>query len=89
MTKGGLVFFAGTLDRRLRAFDIHTGRELWKFPLPQSAQATPMTYVSPGSHQQTIIVTLPGSGQNYTMGISSENDDPQGGYIMAFRLKNR
>lgn len=89
VTKGGLVFFAGTLDRRLRAFDIHTGRELWKFPLPQSAQATPMTYVSPGSHQQTIIVTLPGSGQNYTMGISSENDDPQGGYIMAFRLKNR
>ncbi|MDF1623158.1 MAG: PQQ-binding-like beta-propeller repeat protein, partial [Pseudohongiella nitratireducens] len=90
VTKGGLVFFAGTLDRRFRAFDIHTGKELWKHALPQSAQATPMTYVSPESHQQTVVVTLPGVGQNYTVGVSGEaEDDPQGGYIMAFRLKNR
>ena len=90
VTKGGLVFFAGTLDRRFRAFDIHTGEELWKFAMPQSAQATPMTYVSPDSHQQTVIVTLPGVGQNYTVGVSGEaEDDPQGGYIMAFRLRNR
>ncbi len=28
-TAGGLVFIAATIDQKLRAFDIETGRELW------------------------------------------------------------
>ena len=34
VTAGGLVFIAATLDQRIRAFDIETGRELWSASLP-------------------------------------------------------
>src|SRR5207253_6086680 len=30
VTAGGLVFVGATLDRMLRAFDVETGRELWR-----------------------------------------------------------
>ena len=33
LTRGGLAFVAGTLDRHLRAIDLATGRELWSAPL--------------------------------------------------------
>jgi len=33
-----------TMDSYLRAFDIETGRELWRYKLPAGGQATPMTY---------------------------------------------
>ena len=44
ITGGRLVFIAATLDRMIRAFDIDTGKELWKAPLPAGGRATPMTY---------------------------------------------
>jgi glucose dehydrogenase len=43
-TDGDLVFVAATMDSYLRAFDIETGRELWRYKLPAGGQATPMTY---------------------------------------------
>jgi quinoprotein glucose dehydrogenase len=54
-TAGGLVFIAATLDRRLRAFDIETGRELWSAPLPAGAKATPMTYLGRDGRQYVAI----------------------------------
>jgi len=33
-----------TVDPFLHAFDIQTGREVWKGELPASGHATPMTY---------------------------------------------
>ena len=44
VTAGGLVFTAAACDDLLRAFDVETGKELWKSPLPAGGQATPMTY---------------------------------------------
>lgn len=44
VTRGGLIFSAATLDQYLRAYDVRTGRELWKARLPAGGQATPMTY---------------------------------------------
>ena len=44
VTAGGLVFIGAAMDDCLRAFDIETGRELWKGRLPAGGQATPMTY---------------------------------------------
>jgi quinoprotein glucose dehydrogenase len=44
VTAGRLVFIAATLDRAIRAFDIDTGRELWRASLPAGGRATPMTY---------------------------------------------
>jgi len=48
VTAGGLVFIGATLDRGFRAFDVETGRELWKAALPAGAPATPLTYDAAG-----------------------------------------
>jgi len=55
MTDGGLTFIAATMDDAIRAFDIDTGKQLWKAPLPAGGQATPMTYRSPRGKQFVII----------------------------------
>ena len=44
MTRGGLVFIGAAMDNYLRAFDLETGKELWKGRLPAGGQATPMSY---------------------------------------------
>ncbi len=59
-TAGGLVFMAGTLDRSIRAFDVETGRELWRGDLPASGKATPMTYRANG--KQYVVVSAGGGG---------------------------
>src|SRR5262249_15461569 len=55
VTAGGLVFIAASMDTYLRAFDIETGKEIWKAGLPASAQATPMTYQGKGGKQYVVI----------------------------------
>src|SRR6185369_16909381 len=40
-TAGGRVFIGATLDAYVRAFDVETGRELWKYKLPAGGKATP------------------------------------------------
>jgi quinoprotein glucose dehydrogenase len=57
VTAGGLVFIAGTMvDPAIRAFDVETGKEIWKFDLSTSGAATPMTYqVRPGGKQFLVI----------------------------------
>jgi quinate dehydrogenase (quinone) len=89
-TQGGLVFMAGTMDRYIRAFDIHTGDELWRYHLPTNAQATPMTYMSSDSKRQFIVITTPAAGRAFggeTAGPDGE--DPEGGYIIAFELEKQ
>ena len=44
VTGGGLVFIGAAMDNYLRAFDLETGKELWKGRLPAGGQATPMSY---------------------------------------------
>ena len=70
------MFIAATLDRTIRAFDIETGSELWKAPLPAGARATPMTYESGG--RQYVVIAAGGSGPFGT-----------GDAIVAFRLPAR
>jgi quinoprotein glucose dehydrogenase len=60
VTAGGLVFIAATLDRSIRAFDVDTGRELWRGDLPVSGKATPMTYRVNG--KQYVVVSAGGGG---------------------------
>ncbi len=43
MTAGGLIFIGASMDERLRAYDIETGRALWPTRLPRAGIATPMT----------------------------------------------
>jgi quinate dehydrogenase (quinone) len=78
-TQGGLVFFAGTQDYYLRAYDADTGRELWKGRLPVGSQAGPMTYVSPRTGRQYVIVNAGGAR------VSPDRGD----YVIAYALPPR
>ena len=51
----GLIFIAGTLDAAIRAYDISTGKELWRGELPTNARSTPMTYRGPNGEQYLVI----------------------------------
>ena len=61
VTQGGLIFFGGGMDRYFRAFDVKTGDELWRDYLPAPAQATPMSYLSPQTKRQIVVITVPGT----------------------------
>jgi quinoprotein glucose dehydrogenase len=56
-TAGGLVFIAGTIDKRFRAFDSHNGQMLWEGRLESEGHTTPMTYMAPNGKQYVVIVT--------------------------------
>ena len=60
ITAGGLVFIAGTIDPFIRAFDIETGKELWKSQLPASGAATPMTYRTTATGKQFLVIAAGG-----------------------------
>lgn len=76
-TAGGLVFFAGYQDYYIRAYDAADGTEVWKYPLPVGSSATPMTYVSPTTGKQYVLISVGGAPYS--------ND--KGDYVMAFALK--
>jgi quinoprotein glucose dehydrogenase len=56
VTKGGLIFIGGG-DTALYAFDKKTGREVWRGPLAEAAQATPMTFMGRSGRQFVVIAT--------------------------------
>jgi quinoprotein glucose dehydrogenase len=74
-TAGSLVFTAAAVDNHIRAFDSESGNELWKFELPASGQATPMTYMIAG--KQYVVIAAGGHGKLGTK---------QGDYVVAFTL---
>jgi glucose dehydrogenase len=59
-TAGGVVFIGATNDKRFRAFDAKTGKELWTTKLDNSAISVPMTYQAQG--KQYVAVTASGGG---------------------------
>ncbi len=63
-TAGGLVFIGATLDAHVRAFDVETGRELWKFKLPAGGKATPMTYLGKDGRQY-VVISAGGDGKSW------------------------
>jgi quinoprotein glucose dehydrogenase len=56
VTAGGLVFVGATNDRRLRAFDAKSGRELWAVKLAEQVNANPMTYRGADGKQYVAAV---------------------------------
>lgn len=63
VTAGGLVFVGGATDSRLRAFELKTGRELWRGELPASGHGTPVTYRGPRSGRQFVVIAAGGGGK--------------------------
>jgi quinoprotein glucose dehydrogenase len=56
VTAGGLVFVGATNDRRFRAFDAKTGKELWAAMVPAPANANPMSYSGKSGKQHVAVV---------------------------------
>jgi quinoprotein glucose dehydrogenase len=77
ITAGGLVFIGYTLDDTLRAFDLHTGKVLWKGDLPAAGTAMPVTYEINGEQ----YVVIPAGG--HTMYGPMTGDA-----VVAFKLKH-
>lgn len=78
-TQSGLLFFAGTQDYYLRAYDSRTGEEVWKARMPVGSQGTPMTYVSPKSGRQYVVISAGGARQS----------PDRGDYVIAYALPPR
>ena len=71
LTASGLTFIGATTDRRFRAFETATGKELWSTRLPASAEATPATYRG-ADGRQFVAITAAGGG---IVGAALESDE--------------
>jgi quinoprotein glucose dehydrogenase len=56
-TASGLVFIAGTIDKRFRAFESRTGKVLWETKLDTEGHTNPMTYLGKNDKQYVVIVS--------------------------------
>ena len=74
ITAGGIAFIGAAIDHFLRAFDVETGRELWRGELPAGARATPMTYEIGG--KQYVVICVGGS-----------EDWRNGDFVVAFSIR--
>jgi len=74
VTASGLVFIAATMDSKLRAFDLVTGKELWQAELSAPAFSTPAVYSVDGV--QYVAVACGGG----------KLGKPPGDAYVAFRL---
>lgn len=76
-TRSGLIFIAATQERAIRAFDVNSGKMVWRVPLPAGGHATPMTYISKKSGRQFVVIAAGGNAP-----LSSGAGD----YVMAFAV---
>jgi glucose dehydrogenase len=76
VTRGALIFNAGTADNYLRAYNLFSGAELWKARLPAGGQATPMTYATRSGRQFVVVA----AGGDQLLGTR------EGDHILAYAL---
>jgi quinoprotein glucose dehydrogenase len=61
-TAGGLVFIGATTDKFFRAFDARGGDEVWRFRIPYTANATPISYRLGPEGRQFVVIAAGGHG---------------------------
>jgi quinoprotein glucose dehydrogenase len=72
-TASGLVFIAATADRRFRAFDGATGKELWVTEIGSDTKAAPMTYLVRDGRQYVAIMV--GGGHQLSRTVAEPGAD--------------
>lgn len=82
-TAGGVTFRAASTDPYLRAYDNATGKVLWQGKLPVPSAGTPMTYVSPKTGKQYVVVV---AGGDRVRGAAAAKA-PKADYVIAYALK--
>lgn len=80
VTASGLTFVGATDDRRFRAFDSATGKNLWTVTLNASAESTPISYKG-ADGRQFVTITATGGG---LIGAKLEGDE-----VVAFALPKK
>ncbi|MBT1703370.1 outer membrane protein assembly factor BamB family protein [Chryseosolibacter indicus] len=68
ITAGGVLFIAGTKDKKFRAYNMKTGDLIWETVLPAAGFATPSTYAVNG--KQYIVIACGGTKLGATKGES-------------------
>ena len=68
VTAGGLVFIGGSGDSRIRAFDVTSGKEMWRAELPASGHGAPVSYRGRSGRQFVVIAA--GGGGRFSTTIS-------------------
>lgn len=76
VTASGLIFVGASADRRFRAFDSRTGRQLWETELEASAHSVPMTFMGKDGRQYVVVAA--GGGSNLASSLGTK--------IVAFAL---
>ena len=61
-TAGGLVFIAATTDKFVRAFASQSGEEVWRYRLPYTGNASPITYRLQDNAKQYVVLAAGGHG---------------------------
>jgi quinoprotein glucose dehydrogenase/quinate dehydrogenase (quinone) len=87
-TRGGLIFHGGAMDKTFRAYGLRDGKVKWEAPLPGSAHASPMSYMT-SKGKQYVIITVPNPSWRYPRpapGDANGPSDDQGGYLIAYAL---
>ncbi|MDG6093551.1 membrane-bound PQQ-dependent dehydrogenase, glucose/quinate/shikimate family [Acetobacter sp. AN02] len=75
VTAGNVAFLTGSMDQKIRAYDVTSGKVLWTQALPAGGQSTPMTYTADG--RQYIVSYAGGHGSFGTT---------EGDYLIAWTL---
>ena len=84
ITAAGIAFMTSTLDYYARAYDMRTGRELWKARLPAGAQAGPMSYLGRDGRQYVIVVAGGHGSLGTKLGLPCQA--PPWGYVAGMDL---
>tara|TARA_Y100000590_G_scaffold469782_1_gene659699 strand:- start:465 stop:2435 length:1971 start_codon:yes stop_codon:yes gene_type:complete len=82
-TAGNLLFATGTLDKKIRAFNLKNGDELWSYELPFTGSSPPTIYEYNG--EQYVLVTSTGSISLFSW---YSGQTSLGNKIYAFKIKN-
>jgi quinoprotein glucose dehydrogenase len=77
-TRSGLIFVAATQERAIRAYTVNSGKLVWKAQLPAGGHAAPMSYISPKTGRQFIVIAAGGN-----VSLHSGADDA----VVAFALR--
>ncbi len=76
-TRSGLMFIGSAMDDYFRAYDVEKGDVLWKAKLPAGGQASPISYISPKTGKQYVVIAAGGHGFLQTT---------LGDYVVAYAL---
>jgi quinoprotein glucose dehydrogenase len=81
-TASGLVFIGATADKRFRAFDAKTGKELWVVEIDADAKAAPMSFLGRDRRQYVVVMAGGGHQLSRTKPVSGSN-------LIAFALPSK